>query len=137
MLNKREICRFIEKIGGSFDTDVRLWKIPNKNRKLFIDFLENNGIEYRNVKNCFYRIEVENTDGDCFWKSIIYIKIEKPYRKPKNATYTVCYADRHARQVLHGIKDYRTLKYIIRNMDEIQHLEIYVDNVEVCKSLWR
>lgn len=129
-MNKREICRFIEKLGGCFNTDLRLWIIKNKHSGLLMDYLKNNGIKYGKSKDGFFRIV---TDKD----HIIYVKAIRQYRKPVKATYTINYADKYSKQTLHGIENYKTLKYIIKNMKDIQYLRIYAENREVCKSLWK
>lgn len=128
-LNKREICRFIEKLEGSFNTDLKLWTVKKNKLELLKNYLVNNNIEYKiNSAKEFIRITV----GD----NCIYVKVIKPYRKKKTSTYTVDYCDKYAKQTLTGIKDYRTLKYLIKNMKDIVYLKIYSDDTEVCKKLW-
>lgn len=69
-MNKREICRFIEKLGGYFNTDLRLWIIKNKYSSLLMDYLKNNGIKYGRSKDGFFRIVTKQNH-------IIYVKAVK------------------------------------------------------------
>lgn len=134
MMNKREICRFLEKIGG-FDTDLRLWIIEQKNKKLLVDFLKNNGINSDQSKDGFYRLH----DMD---DKYIYVKVVKPYRKTVNQDYKIIWSAWNTEIVTNGIKTYKGLKEYISFLKRtnkkhpLEYVRIYADNKEVCKSLW-
>ena len=135
-MNKREICRFIEKIGGCFNTDLRLWIIKNKHSGLLMDYLKNNGIKYGRSKDGFFRIVTEQNH-------IIYVKAIRQYRKPIDKEYSVVWSSWNTEITTNGIKDYKALKEYISFLKRtnkkhgIDYLRIYAENREVCKSLWK
>ncbi len=98
---KREICRFIEKLEGVFNTDFRIWTLKRCKAGLMVDFLRNNGIEYKKINNLF---RIRTKDGKAIYLKIIasddrlylsnsFLRKLSYYRELSTKSYKYIYKD--------------------------------------------
>lgn len=129
-MKKREVVASFEVLDGFFDTELRIWKIPYRNKKKLKEFMANNNLSW-NVSN-----KDKNLFRICCGDGlVVYVLLQKEYRKV--GSYNLVMETGNG-VFFKSIRDNISLKrFVSRLSKNVKSLQIYDSNgVGVSKSLW-
>lgn len=131
MVSKNDFVNVLVENGGKFDTDLRVWTVPNKNRNDVKKFLGENVMlaVVSDKDNQFVKVFCD--DG-----KIVYVRYEKKYQK--KGDYHVFCESVVGKGYTFECGNWNVLKkYVSRVKSISRSVRVYDDNgFAVAKSLW-
>lgn len=132
MVSKDDFVNVLIENGGKFDTDLRVWGVPNKNRKDVVKFLGENVLLAVVSEKDEQFVKVFCDDG-----KIVYVHYEKKYKKQGN--YHVYFETLNGKAYMFECGTWKRLKSFMQEArSHSRSIRIYDDDgIVVAKSLWK